>query len=420
MKNTKPIIVIILLILSIILIGFILMVNRSNNVESPTDSVETLPTDLQTQKVVEEPTNAEPQFEEKTIFIGPEQVECVGVAPQMCYQIKENPEDAWLFFYDQIEGFSWEEGSIYELRVAIHQVDNPPADGSSLRYELIEIINKEAAMLKTPQNEIKLEGPNWLLIEFADETLNTILSDYQVTMNLDPERGTAAGSAGCNNYFASYQIDGQNLTLGPAGSTMMMCPEPQMNIEITFLTALAEVAGYQIEGDKLMITNAAGDMILKFKIDPFTTSATFTRQELGNATYLCTREDSCTLTLNNGEYFETVEEIASQLFVKLSNHAAFGDLDGDGIEDAVVILASKTGNTGEFYELAVVKKDQDELVNTAITLLGDNLLIKDIHIEGDVIIVELLVSSADHITCCPDAPIEKRYHLESGELILEK
>ena len=80
--------------------------------------------------------------EEKTIFIGPEKVECVGVGPMECYQVKEDPNAEWQFFYDEIEGFEWEPGYTYEIRVAIHQVENPPADASSLRYELIEIIDK--------------------------------------------------------------------------------------------------------------------------------------------------------------------------------------------------------------------------------------------------------------------------------------
>jgi heat shock protein HslJ len=88
----------------------------------------------------EEPEAAAP--EEKTIFIGPEKVECVGAGPMECYQIKEDPDAEWQFFYNQIEGFEWEPGFTYKLRVSVHQVENPPADGSSLRYELIEVVDK--------------------------------------------------------------------------------------------------------------------------------------------------------------------------------------------------------------------------------------------------------------------------------------
>lgn len=92
----------------------------------------------------EETASTEPIVEEKTIFIGPEKVECVGEGPMECFQVKEDPNGEWELFYDSIDGFEWEPGYTYELRVALHPVANPPAGGSSLQYELIEVLDKTA------------------------------------------------------------------------------------------------------------------------------------------------------------------------------------------------------------------------------------------------------------------------------------
>ena len=81
--------------------------------------------------------------EEITLYIGPELVPCEGEGPMECYQVKESPDAEWGLFYDQIEGFNWEPGFVYELRVRVSPVDNPPAGGSSLQYELIEEVSKE-------------------------------------------------------------------------------------------------------------------------------------------------------------------------------------------------------------------------------------------------------------------------------------
>ena len=81
----------------------------------------------------------------KTLFVGPEQVDCVGVAPQKCLLVKETPDADYTFFYDSIDGFEWEAGYEYELLVRVTEVENPPADGSSLRYELVEIVSKTEA-----------------------------------------------------------------------------------------------------------------------------------------------------------------------------------------------------------------------------------------------------------------------------------
>jgi heat shock protein HslJ len=81
---------------------------------------------------------------EKTVFVGAEQVDCVGVGPQKCLLVKEDANAEWGFYYDEIAGFTWEPGFEYEIRVRVDQVQNPPADGSSIMWTLIEVVAKTA------------------------------------------------------------------------------------------------------------------------------------------------------------------------------------------------------------------------------------------------------------------------------------
>ena len=90
------------------------------------------------------PTETDNLSIEKTLFVGPEKVDCVGVAPQKCYMVREDPAEDWRFFYSQIAGFEYEPGYQYELLVREEKVANPPADGSSLRWELVEVVSKKA------------------------------------------------------------------------------------------------------------------------------------------------------------------------------------------------------------------------------------------------------------------------------------
>ena len=78
--------------------------------------------------------------ETKTLFVGPELVECTGVAPQQCLQVREDPNADYELFYNSIEGFTFEPGYEYELLVRVDTVANPPADGSSLQYTLVEVV----------------------------------------------------------------------------------------------------------------------------------------------------------------------------------------------------------------------------------------------------------------------------------------
>ena len=61
-----------------------------------------------------------------------------------CLQIRSLPGGKWEPLFDQIEGFAFETGFRYVIRVAISKVPNPPADGSDRRYTLLNQLSKRA------------------------------------------------------------------------------------------------------------------------------------------------------------------------------------------------------------------------------------------------------------------------------------
>lgn len=60
------------------------------------------------------------------------------------------------------------------------------------------------------------------------------------------EDGRAYGSAGCNHWFAPYQLDGQQLSFGAIGSTRKLCAPAQMEQEARFLKALEAVKRWDV------------------------------------------------------------------------------------------------------------------------------------------------------------------------------
>ncbi len=92
---------------------------------------------------VEPEAGVEPAAEEKTLFVREAYADCQGEGPMKCLQVRESPDQDWTLMYGRIKGFDYEEGFAYELRVKIMNVDNPPADGSSRRYELVKIVSQE-------------------------------------------------------------------------------------------------------------------------------------------------------------------------------------------------------------------------------------------------------------------------------------
>jgi len=73
---------------------------------------------------------------------------CQGEGVFNCYLTQEGNQvgtNNWNLFYDQIEGFQYEEGFIYTLKVRIDKVENPPADASSRKYILLKLVSKKRA-----------------------------------------------------------------------------------------------------------------------------------------------------------------------------------------------------------------------------------------------------------------------------------
>jgi len=97
-----------------------------------------------------------------------------------------------------------------------------------------------------------------------DGTPVQVLNGTTVTLAFgDGERIT--GSAGCNHYFASYEVKGTGITIGQAGSTEMYCTTPGvMEQESTYLSLLSQAKTVTVDGDRLTLSDAKGTPVLSF------------------------------------------------------------------------------------------------------------------------------------------------------------
>lgn len=77
------------------------------------------------------------------MWVEPELVECTGVGPMECLQVAYTEGGEPELFYDTIDGFTFTEGTAYVLDVEVTAVEDPPADGSSLAYRLVEVVSEE-------------------------------------------------------------------------------------------------------------------------------------------------------------------------------------------------------------------------------------------------------------------------------------
>ena len=97
------------------------------------------------QTIPETPSATAPATENNDsylLYVNSQEVDCMGVAPQKCLQVRRDESESWNYFYDAIEGFTFEPGFVYTLRVHEEEIENPPADASSLRITLEEVVSK--------------------------------------------------------------------------------------------------------------------------------------------------------------------------------------------------------------------------------------------------------------------------------------
>jgi len=72
-------------------------------------------------------------------------------------------------------------------------------------------------------------------------------------------------------------------------------------------------------------------------------TSTFSFEGLANAIYMAKHVDACTVTLVDGVFTMPVEGSSAAITVRLVNKMAFGDLDGDGIDEVAVVLLTDSG-----------------------------------------------------------------------------
>lgn len=195
----------------------------------------------------------------KTLYVAHHLADCVGVAPMECMLVRETADGEWTLFYSQIEGFEYEPGLEYELVVRTEEILDPPADASSIRYILEQVVSAIPMSGEAGAGADLVEG-EWRLTAFSEELLTGSDADPAPGLELLASRGRGVtiafladgqvgGFSGCNQYTGSYTIEGgHSLFFGPLAGTRQACPPPLMELESLTLSMLEAVQGVYVRG----------------------------------------------------------------------------------------------------------------------------------------------------------------------------
>ena len=101
----------------------------------------------------------------------------------------------------------------------------------------------------------------------------------------------------------------------------------------------------------------------------------------------------------------------------VDDRVAFGDLDGDGVADAVVVAYVNSGGSGTFIYLIAVLDRDGAPVQAAHAFLGDRVPVQSLTIASGKIVAQTVAHRPSDGLCCPSLEITRRFTLQGNRLV---
>lgn len=147
---------------------------------------------------------------------------------------------------------------------------------------------------------------------------------------------------------------------------------------------------------------------------PSPTPQPWTLEQFKNFTYTLEAPMGA-VTLADGKFTKEIVEGKGSYTVRgqLIEKFATGDLNGDGLADAAVILAVNTGGSGTFHSLFIFLAKGGQ---AARQYLGDRIVERQISIADGKITLDILRQGPKDALCCPSEHAILTFRLNQGTL----
>lgn len=142
-----------------------------------------------------------------------------------------------------------------------------------------------------------------------------------------------------------------------------------------------------------------------------------TEEQLANMTYTGIFEQP--ITLKNGRWEGepfAPGGTARPAVGLLEDFMLTGDLDGDGSDEAVVLLWETSGGSGTFDYLAVVGTRNGVPYNLGSALIGERIQVRSGRILGNRIELDVIEAGPDDATCCPAQKAKRSWSVDATGL----
>ena len=144
---------------------------------------------------------------------------------------------------------------------ALQAVDSWTIDG-----ETLTLSSNGAPVLVYTAISQDLAGTSWTLVAYNNGAggFQSAVIDVAVTATF-AEEGPISGSAGCNNYNASWAAEDGSIEIGSAVSTTMACIDEKIMAQETRYLELLDLADtYRVDAGTLEMFDAEGTRVLQY------------------------------------------------------------------------------------------------------------------------------------------------------------
>ena len=287
----------------------------------------------------------------------------------------------------------------------------------------------------------RIAGPTWEWV--SDELFEEVPHPGRYTIQFR-ENGRFEAQFNCNTGGGSYEISAGAISFREVFSTSRDCPPDSLDkrplcssgslsygpstpvecspgllalLDARLLGDLDWVEWYFVQnGDLYLGTQTRGTVRLRPRAP--NAHGTPSPGQIANASFTGILPEPVTLT--DGRYE------GPPVVTLLPAPSAFGDLDGDGDDEEVVLLVSEEGEKGAFLHLAAVALQDGRAVNLATARvttylyppLGDRFQTRSLAVvPGGVIRLEVFAPAPEDPICCPTETSISAWTLRGGRLV---
>ncbi len=141
-------------------------------------------------------------------------------------------------------------------------------------------------------------------------------------------------------------------------------------------------------------------------------------EELRRADYGIDTTANGRAPLTAGVYEESVAGSSSRNTVRLGPAPAFGDLNGDGVEDAAVSLLAQAGGSGSFTYVSAVLNANGAASPAGSLLIGDRITLQSMRIvDGKIEVTWLDRKPGEPMSATPANKVSRTFVVHGGKLV---